>query len=116
MNNECGVVLPKWPHYLFGCALFLYTVQPWSFHLGAMPLQVLLVWLLFGWATLAKPTLIIKVVKAYGPVIIGCILIIVLSVSYRILSDDSNWLRLFQIFTGIAISVVTALLINDEKN
>ena len=116
MNDENGIKLPAWPHYVFACVLFLYTVQPWSFRLGAMPLQVLLVWLLFGWAMLAKPSLVLTVFKAYGPVIISLMIVIILSVSFRIVSDGSDFLRLFQVLTGIIVSVISAIFINDEKH
>jgi hypothetical protein len=103
-------------HLIFGLILFLYTLQPWSIRFGQIPLQVLLVWLLFFCLLVNKSHLIVNIPKIYGPLILILFLIFIVSVSYRIIIDGTGFLRLFQLLTGLAISVEAALLIADKKN
>ncbi len=44
-----------------------------------------------------------------------CIIIILISILYRTIVDNSDYLRLLQVLTGIIISIITAVIASDYK-
>ncbi len=87
---------------VFGIAMFLFTIPPWSIELASVPLQVILVWLVFGIQLLISTdfrSLILKV-----PLFIWSLLLVIfLSLLTKVISHGEPVLRLFQMLTGVLI-------------
>ena len=78
-------IFPIWIHCLFGLALLLYTIQPWSIRFGPVPMQVVIVWIIFSYLLFFKFELIKMIPAAYGKFIMFMIIITVFSVGLKII-------------------------------
>tara|TARA_B110000879_G_scaffold202769_1_gene279544 strand:- start:2741 stop:4048 length:1308 start_codon:yes stop_codon:yes gene_type:complete len=109
------LLFPLWIHCLFGLALSLYTIQPWSIRFGQVPIQIVIIWFLLASLFILRLEWIKLIPRAYGGGIITMIIIIVVSILLRTVIDGNDFLRLFQVLTGVSISIISALLINDLR-
>jgi hypothetical protein len=91
---------------IFGLSLALYTIQPWAFQIGDIPLQTVLVWFTAIWAIIFRGPLIRKHLATFSEIqwiAIGVLLIFVLT---RAALDGAGYLRVWQLLTGIQIAIL----------
>lgn len=92
----------------FLLAMGLFTIQPWSFQIGSSPLQVVLVWLSAALFMALRVRTFFRLAAYIGPVPIFLILVMVAGTTYRVLDNNLNVLRLFQLGTGVMVFWISA--------
>lgn len=87
--------------WFMAAALFLFVMQPWSYSIGPVPIQVILIWAAFGLSFNLQ-----KWQKIFTPGQLFLISVGVASVFFRLFFQDENLKVLFQLLTGIALGYV----------
>ena len=100
---------------MLGVIMSLFTIQPWSPHPFDIPLQVLLTSILFGWTLICRFRLVRNAITIYSAFQWVLILIFALSMTYRTLADETSFLRIYQLVTGILLSFLASIAINEKR-
>jgi hypothetical protein len=101
---------------MFSLLLALFTIQPWSFSLGAIPLQVLLVIVIFLWAIFFRKNTIQYFFKTFNIFQWSVIFIIIISIIYRNYQNNDSYLIVYQVLIGILLSLISSLFFCDSKS
>ncbi len=94
--------------FLFAVGLF--TIQPWSLQVGPIPLQVLLIWLSAALLMALRVRTFFGLTTHIGFMPILLLLVMVMGTTYRVLDNNLEALRLFQLATGVMLFWVSAYI------
>ncbi len=109
MNNKISL----WWALLLGIVMFLFTVQPYSFRFGEIPLQVVLVWFLLFWQIFINFSSVIHAIGRYNNIQKVVIVFIVMIFSVKLFYEEVTYTVFFQLFTGISLSIL-AIIVSEN--
>ena len=108
-------IFPLWWLVLFGVAVSLFVVQPWSLSVKGIPVQVMIVWMLFAWTSIFRLAVIRRAASVYTSFQWIMILLMILVVIGRIVTGNLPSLRIYQLLTGILLSLLAATVVGLDS-
>ena len=111
-----GVRLPIYIHIIFALAAAFYVVQPWAPKIGGIPAQVIMAWLCMALLITTRFKVFKNIGLKFSTLQWVCIAVMLIAMLYRTAVDNSDYLRLQQVLTGVVLSVVAAAIAADYKH
>lgn len=95
--------------------LGLFVMQPWAPRLSDIPVQIILVWLVFIWFLLFRSSLVFRSLTIFSKTQWLSIGVIVVSISIRSALDGWDVLRLGQMVTGLVIALAGSAIFQSKR-
>jgi hypothetical protein len=95
--------------WILGLALAAFTVQPWSFDVAGIPIQAIIIWVLFVWFVSIRLSTLEHGLTLFSGVQWSAVSVLGFSILIRSVSDG-DLLRFMQFVTGVMLAIVGALV------